>query len=199
MGQPGAVPPRSARAEPQAPRRWWQWFLMYPTLVVVLVPAIFQFVQWATAIGYGLSPFGDTKEALGQLHAWERNAGCLKGGDIDSLETRSPIDYQIHLLPCPSGDILLTLVPLRIPDRQVNRWVITRDLFASPSAGSLVGSALAQATATQPQPVRVIGVRQQGTTIIKRTQLSNGNCIDQTIDGLTGRQLSQAAAPCVPF
>jgi hypothetical protein len=186
----------------QTPQRWWQWILLYPTLIVTIIPAIFQFIQWGTALHYGLPLTENTTGALDQLNGWKDNAKCITDRNISHVEPKSPVDYKISLLPCPSGDILVTLTPMRNPDDQVNTWVLTRKFFGESHQGLLVSSALAQSTMSQvhrPDAVRVIGIKQQGTTIIKRTQLSDGTCIDTVIDGLTGRQLSGRAAPsCNP-
>src|SRR5580704_12800203 len=41
------------------PQRWWQWVLMYPTIVLALGGAIPQYYQWISAAVLGLSPFAD--------------------------------------------------------------------------------------------------------------------------------------------
>jgi hypothetical protein len=203
MRHSNAATTQSVPEEARSTLRWWQWVLMYPTLLITAIPAIFQFIQWGTAINYKLPIFGNTIGALDQLHSWERNSECLKDHDIDHLKPKSPTEYEIDLLPCPSGDVLVTLTPIQSPDHPVNRWIITRSFFGQSAQGFFVTSAVAQ-NMTQPDrprpnPVRVIGTMQQGTTIIKRTQLSDGTCIDHTIDGLTGRQLNQRNASCAPF
>jgi hypothetical protein len=190
-------------SDAQTPQRpWWQWVLIYPTLFITVIPAIFQFIQWATAFHYGLPISGNTQGALDQLNSWKDNAQCVTNRGINHVEPISPVDYKINLLPCPSGDILVTLIPIRNPEEQVNTWVITRKFFGESHLGFLVTSAVAQGAMAQverPNAVRVIGIKQQGTTIIKRTQLSDGTCIDAIIDGLTGRQLSSKTAPsCDP-
>jgi hypothetical protein len=192
----------SAQDAQTSQRRWWQWILIYPTIFIMVIPALFQFIQWGTAFYWGLPISGNTRGALDQLNSWKDNAKCVTNRDINHVEPISPVDYKINLLPCPSGDILVTLIPMRNSEEQVNTWVITRKFFGESHQGFLVTSAVAQSTTAQvdrPNAVRVIGIKQQGTTIIKRTQLSDGTCIDTIINGLTGLQLSSKTAPsCDP-
>ncbi len=183
------------------PKRWWQWLLMYPTLAVALAGAIPQYYLWAQALIIGVSS-ADVNDAREQAKAWERNVDCLH--DIDHIKPSAHTAYSIELVACPTGDILLTLTPLQNPDHPVSRWIVTKSLFtqvASQSTPATMTRAEGPATpsAAAATPVRIVDIKTQGRYVIRRIQLSDNTCIDETIDSYTGRRLSQAPAPCTKF
>jgi len=179
------------------PKRWWQWVLMYPTIIIALFAGVPQIYQWGSAIALGLSPFANVSEAQAQEKAWERNVDCLH--NIDHVKPSSSTNYSIDLVSCPSGDILVTLRPLQNPDQQVSRWIVTRALFAEAALLSLVSPALAQDNPSATTTVRIIDIKKQGSTVIRRVQLSDDTCVDETINAFSGRRLSQKSAPCAKF
>ena len=182
------------------PQRWWQWVLMYPTIVIAIFAGIPQIYQWVSAMAMGLSPFANVSDAQAQEKAWERNVDCLHS--IDHVKPTSSTNYSIDLVSCPSGDILVTLTPLQNPDQQISRWIITKTLFSELAQSFLTLPALAQSSPSQPArptPERIVDIKRQGSTVIRRVQLSDNTCIDETIDAYGGRRLSQKAAPCTKF
>jgi hypothetical protein len=182
-----------------SPQRWWQWVLMYPTAVIAIFAGIPQIYQWVAAITIGLSPFANVAEAQQQEKAWERNVGCLRA--IDHIKPSSSTNYAIDVVPCPSGDILLTLTPLQNPDQQVSKWIITRVLFTQVAESSppRLELALAAGASGSPDSVRVLDIKKQGSTVVRRIQLSDNTCVDETIDAYTGRRLDEKKAPCSRF
>jgi hypothetical protein len=116
-GMPPPLPPK----DPQPRVRWW-----HPTLLIAIVGAVPQYREWVMAFIYNL-PFGTVKEAQEQLEAWSHNSPCLSDRNIDNIKPSSQTNYGIDLLPCPSGDILVTLTPYQ--NQPVSRWVITKNLF----------------------------------------------------------------------
>ena len=182
------------------PQRWWQWMLMYPTIAVALAGALPQYYQWISSAAHGL-PIGDPGVAQEQRSAWNRNINCLVGHDIDHIKPTSHTNYAIDLAPCPSGDILVTLTPLQNPDMPVTRWVITQTLLTQVADNSRPTMELAQVTAPagSPNSVRILDIKQQGATVVRRIQRSNNTCVDETIDVYTGRHLDQQPASCTKF
>jgi hypothetical protein len=182
------------------PQRWWQWVLMYPTIAIALAGAVPQYYQWITAITLGLPPSADVGAAQQQEKTWERNVNCLRS--IDHIKPTSSTNYSIDLVSCPSGDILVTLTPLQNPDQQVSRWIITKALFTQVADAAPAHLELAQATgapAESPDPVRVLDIKKQGASVIRRVQRSDNTCVDESIDAYTGRRLEQKPAPCTKF
>jgi hypothetical protein len=187
-----------------SPQRWWQWVLMYPTIVVALAGALAgaipQYYQWISAAALGLPIFGNVGDAQQQERTWERNVGCLRG--IDHIKPTSSTNYSIDLVSCPTGDILVTLTPLQNPDQQVSRWIITKVLFTQVADAAPARLELAQAAGTpagSPDTERVLDIKKQGANVVRRVQRSDNTCVDETIDAYTGRRLEQKPAPCAKF
>lgn len=184
----------------QSPQKWWQWVLMYPTIALALVGAIPQYYQWATAAKIGVSP-GDVKPAQEQELAWQRNLDCLRA--IDHIKPDSSTNYSIDLVSCPSGDILVTLTPLHNPTLQISRWIVTRELFTAVAQSLFSIAAMAQNAGTQPQgspaQARILDTKKEGSVVTRRVQMSDGTCVDQTIDAYTGRRTEQKTASCSKF
>jgi hypothetical protein len=129
---------------------------------------------------------------------------CLNG--IEHIKPTSSTAYSIDLVSCPTGDILVTLTPLQNPEQQISKWIITKALFTETAEAALPHSSprieLAQAAGpvpAAPDPVRVLDIRKQGASVIRRVQLSNNTCVDETIDAYTGRRLDQKPAACSKF
>jgi hypothetical protein len=183
-----------------SPQRWWQWMLMYPTIAIALAGAIPQYYQWVAALAIGVSPFDDVGDARQQEKTWERNINCLRS--IDHIKPTSSTNYSIDLVSCPSGDILVTLIPLQNPDQQVSRWIVTKTLFTQVADAAPAHLELAQAVvapAQSPDPVRVLDIKKQGASVVRRIQRSDNSCVDESIDAYTGRRLAQQPAPCTKF
>ena len=121
--------------------------LMYPTLAVALVGAVPQYSSWVTAAAKGLPLLGDAKYARQESDkAWDRNLDCLT--NIEHIKPNANTKYGIDLVPCPSGDILVTLTPLQSPGTHISRWIVTTDFFSDIAQFSLVGTATAQESST---------------------------------------------------
>lgn len=190
---------KSSSGSSQSKRPWWQWVLMYPTLAVAIVGAVPQYQQWVWALVRGVPLDSDIGELKGQDDAWTHNLDCLTR--IEHIKPISETPYGIDLLTCPSGDILLTVTPLHSPSQKVSRWIITKQFFEGKTRTAWISSAFAQAPppAGGAQSERVLDIRKQGSQVIRRVQLSNGQCVDQTIDSYTGRHVSDKPAPCTKF
>ena len=157
-------------------------------------------IQWITAVAIGLPIFADVGDAQQQEKTWERNVNCLRS--IDHIKPTSSTNYSIDLVSCPTGDILVTLTPLQNPEQQVSRWIITRVLFTQVAEAAPARLELAQAAGAPPEnpdAVRVLDIKKQGASVVRRLQRSDDSCVDETIDAYTGRRLDQKLAPCSKF
>ena len=180
-----------------SPQRWWQWMLMYPTIIIALAGALPQYYQWITAAAIGLPIFSDVGDAQRQEKAWERNVDCLRG--IDHIKPTSSTNYSIDLVSCPTGDILVTLTPLQNPDQAVSRWIITKTLFTQVAEVPPPTMELAQVAKERPDSVQVLDIKKQGANVVRRIQRADNTCVDETIDAYTGRHLDQKPASCTKF
>jgi hypothetical protein len=187
----------------ESPRKWWQWFLLYPTLIIAIIGAVPQFYQWARAATAGVPISGvfsgGTNKYLETSEAYERNLACLTGREITRVKPQTQTSYSIELVPCPSGDILITLRSLINQDLQKSDWIITKDLFPRITLRSM--GTVAQATSAPPSggAVEIVDIKKQGSVLTKRVRLANNTCVDETVDTFTGRLLSRSAAPCSKF
>ncbi len=189
------------------PRKsWWQWLLLHPTLPAALVPLVLaawagipQVLQWWAARELNV-PTSELARTLEQKRAWETNWECLRT-EIQQVTLNSPATYTISLQACRSGDILLALTPLHAPANPTYEWILTRKLLLTPKTSfSFTTTAWAQgASPSGAAPIRVIDVRAQGRNVVRRLQLANNACIDETVDTATGRRLSSNSAPCTRF
>lgn len=192
---------KTSPASYRSKRPWWQWILMYPTLAVAIVGALPQYQQWVSALSLGVPLGSNVRELQEQDEAWQANLDCL--ARIDHIKPQAETTYGIDLLSCPSGDILVTVTPIHAPTKQVSRWIITRTLFGEKTKVTWLSSAFAQSVVAPrgaiPEAESVIDIRKQGNQVVRRVKLSNGNCLDQTIDTFTGRHLQDQVAPCARF
>jgi hypothetical protein len=184
-----------------APQRWWQWAFMYPTLVIALIGAVPQYLQWADAHRKGIPLNENVKTVLEQDSAWGRNIDCLRG--IDHIKPEASTNYKIDLVSCPSGDILVTLTPFQNPDQQVSKWIVTKNLFTQVADSWFSTGAWAQGAAGAPAAgavqQRIVDTRKDGSVVTQRIQLSDNSCVDETIDAFTGRHVGRRPAPCSKF
>ena len=187
----------------ELPRKWWQWFLMYPALIVALLGAGPQFYSWGKGLVAGL-PFGvvisqDSGRLLARNKAYDRNHDCLIGSEIQQVKPKTKTNYSIELITCPSGDILITLTSIQNQSLQKSDWIFTSDLFQHASLFSTSAFAQGAGTPPGPTPVEILDAKTTGSVLTKRVKLSNNTCVDEMVDTFTGRLLSRRPAPCVKF
>ena len=143
---------------------------------------------------------GGTNKYLETSEAYERNLACLSGSEITHVRPQTKTSYSIDLVPCPSGDILITLTSLINQNLQKSDWIITRDLFPHITLRSM--ATVAQSTGAPPPrdgAVQIVDIKKQGSVLTKRVRLANNTCVDETVDTFTGRLMSRSPAPCSKF
>jgi hypothetical protein len=109
----------AADAEPAspAPRRWWQWFLVYPAVAVALVSAIPTYIELFNSSKFDV-PFGQSSLAKQQNDLWERNLTC-SAAPLDPFVNE--YNVEVDAIICKSGDVL---VRVRTPNKKTfYRWV----------------------------------------------------------------------------
>src|SRR5215813_13356752 len=136
------------------PRQWWEWVLLYPSLVVglsgALIGAVPQYVTWIQAYRIGV-PSNQVFSAQTQNELWNKNADCAKA-------LPRPVTIEENILvsvnACPSGDVLVKVtypsdkaLYRRIPFKMVTsspretRAPVTRDSAVDLVAATWRGSA----------------------------------------------------------
>jgi hypothetical protein len=183
------------------PKRWWQWFLMYPTVAVAmlgLVPGsteLYRIIQTG-----GEVPMFQTKDAVTQMNLWQKNAQCVE--DVDSVEVNATGAVIVGAKICQSGDILISgrvlggLPAFRwIPVHMIlGRDVASTNFFPQAHAET---SAI-NFTDSQSQPGQIICQRWVGNgMLLQRVYWGPTNsCYDNLINTFTGMMVSSTPAPC---
>lgn len=199
----------SADAAARAPRRWWQWMLVYPALAVALVSAIPTYVEIFYSKKYEV-PFGQSAAAKQQNDLWQRNLSC-SAAPFDGLKT--DFNVEVDAIICRSGDVL---VRVRAPNNaSFYRWVPV-DMFPIKSASAFPWSEayaadrlpllLAQAQ-DRPAPVVICQrflepgkvlrrVRETAAQRGSRPDGASDRCYDEVINSYNGQVLRRAPARC---
>ena len=103
---------------------WWQWMLLYPSLVATLLSAVPTWLDHIQAANIGVKT-SDLAQAKEQKRLWEANVSCTRTQEFQRIRTTR--DAEVGVQVCPSGDVL---VQLRGPgaDQIIYRWVSVRTL-----------------------------------------------------------------------
>ena len=177
---------------------WWQWMLLYPSLVATLLSAVPSWIDHIQAANIGVKT-SDLAQAKEQKRLWETNLACTQGQEIQRIRTTR--DTEVGAQVCPSGDVL---VQLRRPraDQTIYRWVSARTL--EQEASLLFHPAAAYASPGEmvvaQVPQSVVNQRWLREGILKQRVRQGGGCVDLVINTYTGSVNSQVQVACnAPF
>ena len=177
---------------------WWQWMLLYPSLVATLLSAAPSWLDHIQAANIGVKT-SDLAQAKEQKRLWEANLECTRGQEIQRIRTTP--DMEVGAQICPSGDVL---VQLRRPsaDQTIYRWVSARTL--EQEASLLFHPAAAAASPGEAgvvqAPQSVVDQRWLPEGMLKRRVRQGASCVDLVINAYTGSVQSQVPASCnAPF
>lgn len=174
-----------ANPTPKNPQTWWQWLLLYPTLVVTL-SSISTYVKLYRSNSLEVS-FGKSVAAQKQDGPWKKNLGC----------TAAPFDWHVN-----PYNISVTPLPASLATSSKAGWVSVDGLIPKSAAVSLLAKAYAAQPALPPQLAQasdtVICQRFiDSGRILRRTQIRSG-CYDEIVSTYTGEVLRRKPAPCDP-
>lgn len=177
---------------------WWQWMLLYPSLVATLVSAVPSWIDHIQAANIGVKT-SDLEQAKEQKRLWEANLDCTRAQEIQRIRTTR--DTEVGAQVCPSGDVL---VQLRRPsaDQTIFRWVSARTL--EQEASLLFHPTAAYATPGETVvaqlPQSVVDQRWLREGMLKRRVRQGAGCVDLVINTYTGSVQSQVPVSCsAPF
>jgi hypothetical protein len=212
----------AADPAPVKPRRWWQWFLLYPALLITIVTALPQIVDsLSTAYtnltrAQGLPAISSLSDAKLQAEMWQHNLGC---NTLQHSWQDTVIGIKVDTTICPdTGDVLVQALG---PDhKQHARWISAKEQIveADDARTASIGLGLSEARAAELQRMpfvsqqtysqgnlihkiqfqKIICQKQIGQRTLLRRIAGSGKCSDVLIDMYTGLVIRQAAAPCVP-
>ncbi len=120
------------------PKAWWQWFLLYPTLLVSVIGAIPTATELIRSMRAGV-PFGQSSIALQQDDLWAKNMNCTSA-PFDGLI--NDLNVQVDATICKSGDVLVRYKAPR--EKQAYRWVPVEKFEQRSAQVFLISSAYAE-------------------------------------------------------
>lgn len=178
-------------------RKWWQWLLMYPSLLIAIISAIPTFIEIYDSHKLGV-PFGFGKAAKQQNEVWERNFECVRKEDFHDVVTRHNV--KVGTIVCPSGDVLLRAEAPKSPIRLKWLDLSTFRLDKRSSINRLIGEAVAAELSENERLAHAPDVLCQRWVkkgiLLRRVRDPNGQCFDETIDTYKGIVISRLPAPC---
>ncbi len=175
-----------------APRKWWQWVLVYPTLVTALIGAIPTFVQLYRAWDMDV-PYSKVGSALNQSALWQKNTACLGAKQIEQVTTSHLSD--ISLLRCSNDDLLVAL-PKGL------HWIAAEELEIKKAEHSTM---FQEAFASEGNPEHrflaqtrmVICQRKlKDGLLLLRVRYGSNQCFDETINTYTGALIKRVQSSC---
>lgn len=196
--------PPGSDQKPEPPRRWWQWFLVYPGLAVAFIGAVPTYIEAFKSYNLGV-PFGRSFDAQTQNRLWQENFECAKKASFTTTINKKMV--EIGSAVCESGDVLLRG---KRPewDRPQLRWVswdevapnekaekkahVLLEVFGPAYAGETDGVVMAQA------PTSVLCQRWVGPGQLLQRIGTPVGCFDQIINTYNGWVISSRPAPCTP-
>ena len=84
------------------PSTWWQWLLVYPTVIIAVIGAIPTFVELYKSWDRNI-PFGMSRMASEENKLWKKNFECSKG---EFLSVKNELNIEVGTIICRSGDVL---------------------------------------------------------------------------------------------
>jgi hypothetical protein len=179
------------------PRKWWQWLLLYPGLVIAVLGAIPTLVELRRSFTLDV-PFGNGAEAEKQLRLWQVNFDCMNKLPV-IRPIRNEQNIEVASVVCDTGDVLIVGT---LPDRSKQmKWVSWSDVIPAPQT-RLARYSLSKAADANAPPVdaaaTVVCQRwlKKGV-LLQRIGMRDG-CIDRTVNAPTGRVVGSRPAPCDP-
>jgi hypothetical protein len=190
--------------------RWWQWFLLYPSLGVAIVSATPVLADKALAV-YHSTDTATYSEAIKQRDMWAKNLQCSAS---PFSWYSNPSNVKVDATMCPSGDLFVRAIT---PDnRSFYHWVPLDEVVRSRDEGGLVPAA--KAAPFTPRTISDLGPSRSSAgayrlamqiaqvicqrpldqrIMVRRIQTPQG-CFDEFVDMFNGAVVGRRPAPCVP-
>ena len=159
------------------PKKWWQWFLVYPTLLISLMGALPE----ASRIIETGAAWGETVQAQEQHEMWKSNFNCTK--TVTPVTIHNVHNIVVSSLVCPSGDILIT--GQRPEDKDPTfMWVSLDNVLAGDTSSMLdiFPKAYAYTGTNYQSPYRIICQRWVSRSVMYTRIHTGGMCYDQYFD-----------------
>lgn len=116
----------------QSASRWWQWFLVYPTLAVSVLTAAPQWLDKGLAI-YNNIHHSSYEEAVKENSLWHKNASCAAA---PYAWYTAPTKVKVDATICDSGDVF---VRVSSPGSSPKiKWLSVDDVISQTNIASLI-------------------------------------------------------------
>lgn len=171
---------------------WWQWMLLYPSLVATLLSAVPTWLDHIQAAKIGVKT-SDLAQAKEQKRLWEANLDCTRAQEIQRI--RTPRDTEVGAQVCPSGDVLVQ-IRRQSGDQNIFRWVSARTLEQEASLLFRPTAAYASQAVVAQVPQSVVNQRWVRQGMLKQRVRQGGGCVDLVINTYTGNVHSQVPVAC---
>jgi hypothetical protein len=178
---------------------WWQWILMYPTLLVAISGSIPTLINVFYSIKLDV-PVDEVQIAREQNKLWTKNFECARTSPIywSEVDERG---IKIGVTVCPSKDVLVAVNGKIQPSY---RWIGFNTFDQTQQIANLFMPA---AIASElPSPIHLVQSNEKhivlcqkklsNTRILRRIKKQDGQCFDQTIDTATGKVIKEVSAQC---
>ena len=84
--------PEADSKDGKQPMKWWQWFIVYPTVATSFFAAIPTATNYAKSLALGVKP-SQVSDAETQNKLWEKNADCLI--NAKGLSIKTPQAFEV--------------------------------------------------------------------------------------------------------
>lgn len=195
MGNPSADGQNGGSTHP---KKWWQWFLVYPVFATSLIAAIPTYLELIDSKRLGVD-YGKSAEAKLQHDIWQENLTCTNA-PVDPLVTEYNIEVDATI--CKTGDVLVKVFAPK--DKKFYRWVAIKDVINSYASQSDGHWFVKQAYASGKH--ENIQLALSGTVLcqkpltngrlLRRIQVSGQGCFDEVVNTYTGAVESTTPSAC---
>ncbi|MEP7042952.1 MAG: hypothetical protein ABI843_07805 [Dokdonella sp.] len=201
-----AAPPTNATAAKRMP--WWQWLLVYPTLLVSMfgaLPALTDLLKaWSLPVSV---PLGKARDAQEQLELLKTNFACTE--EAMNHPSTQHGNVSIGAIVCATGDVAIVaqnatagaypnpiIVPLKAIvgqqlDAQASLWNLLLPISAAYAQADALPRSL-DATVICQRPPDGKG------NFLRRIKKPDGKCVDVISNAYNRQVVSETPAPCEP-
>ena len=177
------------------PTKWWQWVLVYPTLILGLfgsAPTLVQLYQsWKYDVTRAEVPFAKTQHLL-----WQRNAECqFNPPDWGTKILSINVDAKV----CPTGDILISTSSYA---KRKYVWIPIEDTFNN-NSDTLFGifntayaSELSFQSETDSNEILICKRWLSNGELLRRIAIAESGCYDEIINTYNGEVIEKKAVSC---
>jgi hypothetical protein len=177
----------------EMPKKWWQWFLVYPALIVSLIASLPTWFTYYKSYAIGV-PYDNVSKAEEQRKLWERNLNCIKDNKKALVATTKTNDI-VKVGACEdTGDIIVEVN--KADGTMIARWVSFKELCKPCLVEIMTNTAFAM-EAQGKMEIEVICQEQiNERRLYRRVKVGNA-CYDEMVDLYSG-EVKRESVRCEP-